>query len=81
MKKFSDAILFMPEGVRHKFSIQAIAYGMWSMVNVNTGLTIYIFKSGEGYWSGSLSYAVGNRVQNNNLICQAIFEVKKHYLL
>lgn len=75
MKKIFTATLVMPQGYHCKFKVFRTGNALWDFINENNDLTIHIFNTPEGYWSGTLSHHLGGSVQNNILISQAIFEL------
>jgi hypothetical protein len=79
MEKLFVATLIMPDGIQCKFLVSKVHVSFWEFSNQNLPLTIYICKGMEGYWCGTLSTRIGNDVQHNNLICQAVFELRDFY--
>ena len=79
MKKIFTATLVMPQGYHCKFKVYRTGHTFWDFVNENHELTIHIFSTADGYWSGSLSHQLGGSVQHTILITQAIFELKEFY--
>ena len=78
MVKLFVATLIMPQGHHCKFKVYKASFALWEFTN-NNGLTIYIHKASANNWSGTLSARIGNPIQQNNLITQAIFEVRDFY--
>ncbi len=78
MVKLFKATLIMPQGCYCQFKVYRIGITFWEFTNED-GLTIHIYKENGDNWTGTLSTRIGNEVQHNNLITQAIFELRDFY--
>lgn len=78
MSKIFVTSLMLPHGVKCKFKVFKVNACMWDFSNENL-FTIYIYRVAPTVYKGALSVNIGNQVQHENLISQAIFELKQFY--
>ena len=79
MKQVFTATLIIPQGLLCQFKVFCTGVKRWEFVNENLGMIVYLNFVPEIGFSGSLLYQWSNEVQQNIVVCQAIFELQQYF--
>ncbi|HZF64426.1 MAG TPA: hypothetical protein VEZ55_08080 [Chitinophagaceae bacterium] len=71
--------LVLPQGCPCQFKVYEAGRTLWEFINDNIGFSIILYHVHNIGFFGSLSCDIGNEVQHENLICQAVFELQEFY--
>ena len=71
--------LVLPQGNVCQFKVYGNGKNLWEFISENLGLTIILSQVHKRDYQGSLIPSPGNKVQAENLICQAIFVLEEFY--